>query len=143
MNDQTASAGTDRRGFLKGAGLGAVIAGLLGYAGGRLSQRDMVCLDQPIGAPLNGGSGDPLDYTTSVGAPYTIEVVGGGPWVDVGGLPFDAQICGVRADQTTGCFDHTEVRSAWTAARSPAGRCGDGPGPGWAICRSTPRCSAA
>ena len=37
-----------RRQLLKGAGVGAAVAGLLGYAGGRLSQRDMVCLGEAL-----------------------------------------------------------------------------------------------
>lgn len=39
---------SSRRQLLKGAGVGAAVGALLGYGGGRLTQREMTCLDQPL-----------------------------------------------------------------------------------------------
>ncbi|MEH6549018.1 MAG: DUF1214 domain-containing protein [Pseudomonadales bacterium] len=50
MSDSISPANPSRRHLFKGIGIGAVVGALGGYAGGRLGQRDMVCLDQDLPA---------------------------------------------------------------------------------------------
>ena len=50
MSSTDAPKNDGRRQLLKGIGVGATVAALLGYAGGRLSQREMTCLDQALPA---------------------------------------------------------------------------------------------
>jgi hypothetical protein len=50
MTDTDRPQNVGRRRIFQGAGVGLVLGALAGYAGGRLSQRDMVRLDQPLSA---------------------------------------------------------------------------------------------